>query len=354
MRAARLVEIAQPLVIDEVPDPTPGPREAIVKVAVEGICRTDWHTWQGDWSWVGLAPPLPITMGHEFAGEVDGGGQRGHGGPAPETGSPCRSTRPAASAATAGRTRRNLCDAMEFLGMTHDGGYAQYVRVVNADLNCVALPEAGLLRGRRGARLPLHDRLARRPAPGQAAGRRVAGRARRRRDRALGRPDRRGQRRRGDRRRHRRPQARRRQARRARRSPINAREHRRRSPRSRTPPNGGADLALGGLGTASLVHAAVDEPAQGRPPGPGRTDQQGGAGHRRDPARRAHRGRADDRRQRGQPAHPPARRCSTSSATSAWTRPGWSPSASASTGAQGVLERMTSFDTIGFALIEDL
>ena len=26
--------------------------------------------------------------------------------------------------------------------MTHDGGYAQYVRVVNADLNCVPLPES--------------------------------------------------------------------------------------------------------------------------------------------------------------------------------------------------------------------
>ncbi len=70
LKAARLVEIAQPLVIEDVPLPEPGPREAVVKVAVEGICRTDWHTWMGDWSWVGLAPPLPITMGHEFAGEV--------------------------------------------------------------------------------------------------------------------------------------------------------------------------------------------------------------------------------------------------------------------------------------------
>jgi propanol-preferring alcohol dehydrogenase len=39
----------------------------------------------------------------------------------------------------AGRT--NLCDALEFLGMSHDGGYAEYVRVVNADLNCVPLPD---------------------------------------------------------------------------------------------------------------------------------------------------------------------------------------------------------------------
>ena len=140
MKAARLVEIAQPLEIENVPAPDPGPREAIVKVAVEGICRTDWHTWQGDWSWVGLAPPLPITMGHEFAGEVV------------EVGSEVTSVRVGDRVAVpfheacgkcgycrAGRT--NLCDALEFLGMTHDGGYAEFVRVVNADLNCVALPE---------------------------------------------------------------------------------------------------------------------------------------------------------------------------------------------------------------------
>ena len=180
--------------IEDVPDPTPGPREAVVKVEVEGICRTDWHTWQGDWSWVGLAPPLPITMGHEFAGEVV---EVGNEVTADQRRRPGRRALPRGvrrlRLLPQGRT--NLCDAMEFLGMTHDGGYAQYVRVVNADLNCVPLPEAGLLRGGGRARLPVHDRLARAPAPGPAARRRVAGRPRRGRHRPVRRPDRRGQRR---------------------------------------------------------------------------------------------------------------------------------------------------------------
>jgi D-arabinose 1-dehydrogenase-like Zn-dependent alcohol dehydrogenase len=141
LKAARLVEIAQPLVIEDVPEPEPGPREAIVKVSVEGICRTDWHTWMGDWSWVGLAPALPITMGHEFAGEVTEVGSEVTGVrvgdrvavPFHEACGTCGYCR-------AGRT--NLCDAMEFLGMTHDGGYAELVRVVNADLNCVRLPDS--------------------------------------------------------------------------------------------------------------------------------------------------------------------------------------------------------------------
>jgi D-arabinose 1-dehydrogenase-like Zn-dependent alcohol dehydrogenase len=141
LRAARLVEIAQPLVIEDVPDPQPGPREAIVKVAVEGICRTDWHTWQGDWSWVGLAPPLPITMGHEFAGEVvEVGGEVTAIRIGDRVAVPFHEA--CGTCAYCRQGRSNLCDAMEFLGMTHDGGYAQYVRVVNADLNCVPLPEA--------------------------------------------------------------------------------------------------------------------------------------------------------------------------------------------------------------------
>jgi D-arabinose 1-dehydrogenase-like Zn-dependent alcohol dehydrogenase len=37
--------------------------------------------------------------------------------------------------------RSNLCDDMEFLGLTHDGGYAQYAAIRNADFNCVMLPD---------------------------------------------------------------------------------------------------------------------------------------------------------------------------------------------------------------------
>jgi propanol-preferring alcohol dehydrogenase len=141
LRAARLVEIAQPLVIEDVPDPHPGPREAIVKVEVEGICRTDWHTWQGDWSWVGLAPPLPIIMGHEFAGDVvEVGNEVNAIRVGDRVAVPFHEACGNCGYCRQGRT--NLCDAMEFLGMTHDGGYAEYVRVVNADLNCVPLPES--------------------------------------------------------------------------------------------------------------------------------------------------------------------------------------------------------------------
>jgi threonine dehydrogenase-like Zn-dependent dehydrogenase len=70
MKAARLVERRKPLELTDLPDPVPGPGEVVIEVEAEGICRTDWHVWNGDWDWVGLTPDLPLVMGHELGGTV--------------------------------------------------------------------------------------------------------------------------------------------------------------------------------------------------------------------------------------------------------------------------------------------
>jgi D-arabinose 1-dehydrogenase-like Zn-dependent alcohol dehydrogenase len=49
MKAAVLRAHREPLSIEELPDPAPGPDEVVVRVEAEGICRSDWHTWVGDW-----------------------------------------------------------------------------------------------------------------------------------------------------------------------------------------------------------------------------------------------------------------------------------------------------------------
>lgn len=51
--------------IDEVPDPSPGPGQALVAVQAAGICGTDIHATQGLFPW---KPPL--VMGHEYTGVV--------------------------------------------------------------------------------------------------------------------------------------------------------------------------------------------------------------------------------------------------------------------------------------------
>jgi 2-desacetyl-2-hydroxyethyl bacteriochlorophyllide A dehydrogenase len=51
--------------VTTVEDPTPGPRDVVVRVAACGLCGTDLHILEGE-----FAPTLPVVPGHEFAGVV--------------------------------------------------------------------------------------------------------------------------------------------------------------------------------------------------------------------------------------------------------------------------------------------
>ncbi len=66
MKAAICYEANKPLqVVDvELQDPQAG--EARVRVKATGICHSDWHVINGDWT-----PPLPMVLGHEAAGVVE-------------------------------------------------------------------------------------------------------------------------------------------------------------------------------------------------------------------------------------------------------------------------------------------
>jgi len=48
MKAAVVRAFKQPLVIQEVPVPTPGPHQILVKIAASGVCHTDLHAADGD------------------------------------------------------------------------------------------------------------------------------------------------------------------------------------------------------------------------------------------------------------------------------------------------------------------
>src|SRR5581483_2336673 len=60
-------EFGQQLSIEDVPIPTPGPGEVLVKIAATGVCHTDLHAAEGDWP---VKPALPFIPGHEGAGVV--------------------------------------------------------------------------------------------------------------------------------------------------------------------------------------------------------------------------------------------------------------------------------------------
>jgi 2-desacetyl-2-hydroxyethyl bacteriochlorophyllide A dehydrogenase len=67
MRAVRLIEPGQPLETRELPVPTVGPQDVLVRVKAAGICHSDVHYRAG----VSSASPLPLTLGHEVAGMVE-------------------------------------------------------------------------------------------------------------------------------------------------------------------------------------------------------------------------------------------------------------------------------------------
>jgi threonine dehydrogenase-like Zn-dependent dehydrogenase len=74
MKAAVLRELRKPLQIEEVPDPTPGPAELVLKVHSCGICGSDLHV-----SDLPYGMPAGTVMGHEFSGVVEEVGKQAAG-----------------------------------------------------------------------------------------------------------------------------------------------------------------------------------------------------------------------------------------------------------------------------------
>lgn len=142
MRAFRLVapHTAQRV---ELPDPVPQPDEALVEVMACGVCGTDLHLKNlGHGAWRGN----PLTLGHEIVGRVahlpsDGTGTLQPGDPVvidPQiVCGACYFCR---------RGRLNLCDHLEHIGISVDGGFADYI----------AVPARNLYRVPDGE-LPLHE-----------------------------------------------------------------------------------------------------------------------------------------------------------------------------------------------------
>ncbi|MGI9385211.1 MAG: zinc-dependent alcohol dehydrogenase family protein, partial [Methyloligellaceae bacterium] len=111
----------EPLHQVELPDPSPGAGQVLVRVAACGVCRTDLHVVDGDLS----EPRLPVIPGHEIVGAVVALGegvdrfQTGERVGIPWLGRTCRTCRFCLSG------QENLCDDPGFTGYQIDGGYAE-------------------------------------------------------------------------------------------------------------------------------------------------------------------------------------------------------------------------------------
>ena len=136
MKSAKIIEINQPLQIQENKTPKPKGSQVLVKVQSSGVCHSDIHLWEGGYEGpqgqflktTDRGVKYPLTPGHEIAGIIDGLGEQTEGfaknekvlvypwigeGLCPA----CRTG------------EENLCDKPRSLGIYNDGGYAEYVLV---------------------------------------------------------------------------------------------------------------------------------------------------------------------------------------------------------------------------------
>lgn len=68
MKAAVVTSFTAPLELQELPVPTPGPGEVLVRIECSGLCHTDVHAARGDWP---VRPTPPFIPGHEGIGRVE-------------------------------------------------------------------------------------------------------------------------------------------------------------------------------------------------------------------------------------------------------------------------------------------
>ena len=136
MIAAYFEQFRGPIKVATLPDPTPRPGAVVIRVRATGICRSDWHGWQGHDSDV----HLPHVPGHELAGTVEA------------IGSGVKKWKPGdrvtvpfcvgcGDCPQCHQGQQQICDHYFQPGFTAWGSFAEYVAIDHADHNLVRLPD---------------------------------------------------------------------------------------------------------------------------------------------------------------------------------------------------------------------
>ncbi|MEN6298178.1 MAG: zinc-dependent alcohol dehydrogenase family protein [Rectinema sp.] len=136
MKAAVFTQFRTPLSISEVPDPEVPDDGVVLSVDATGICRSDWHGWQGHDPDI----RLPHVPGHELAGTIVEVGKNIRNWKRDD-----RVTMP--FVAGCGHCEpcltgnQQVCDNQFQPGFTHWGSFAEFVAIHYADMNLVRLPD---------------------------------------------------------------------------------------------------------------------------------------------------------------------------------------------------------------------
>jgi len=134
MRALRLHRAGEPIRLDDIDTLDPGPGEVVVVVQAAGICHSDVHYRSGSPE----PARLPVTLGHETAGEivavgVDVAGDRIGDRVAVHYVLSC------GACPLCHTGREQFCAGYQMTGLTVDGGWADRITVPSR--NAVTIPE---------------------------------------------------------------------------------------------------------------------------------------------------------------------------------------------------------------------
>jgi alcohol dehydrogenase len=137
MRALQYEQFGSPLKVTNVPYPDLPADGVIVEVRASGICRSDWHGWQGHEVGIQKLPHIP---GHEFAGVIA------------EVGRDVKSWKPGTRVTApfvlgcgaciyCAQGDQQVCEKQYQPGFEGPGSFAEYVALPYAESNLVSLPE---------------------------------------------------------------------------------------------------------------------------------------------------------------------------------------------------------------------
>jgi threonine 3-dehydrogenase len=116
------------MTLRDVPRPSVGPSDVLIRVRHAGVCGTDLHIWEWD-SWAAGRLRLPVVVGHEFAGEVAELGSEARAAGLLEIGDlvtaeghivcgHCLQCRTGSA---------HLCQRTQVIGVDRDGAFAEYI-----------------------------------------------------------------------------------------------------------------------------------------------------------------------------------------------------------------------------------
>ena len=138
MRALVKEKAAPGIWLQDIPEPEPGHNDVLIRINKTAICGTDIHIYNWD-EWAQETIPVPMAVGHEFAGVIEAVGSEVRGlkpgdrvsGEGHITCGHCRNCR-------AGR--RHLCRNTVGVGVNRQGCFAEYLTIPAS--NVFVLPDA--------------------------------------------------------------------------------------------------------------------------------------------------------------------------------------------------------------------